>query len=914
VRARRRSWRPLVVFCFAAFVSCSRNAPPGAARTDEGVLSSRASVLLITLDTTRADHIEPYGALKASTPALAGLAEDGIVFERAYAVAPVTGPAHASILTGLYPPRHGVRNNLMHHLPADVTTLAERLSASGYRTAAFVSAVVLERRYGLDQGFEVYNDDLRSSIAPQATHMVTERPAAATADLALAWLDNLESGDPYFLWVHFYDPHLPYAPPAPWADRFRDRPYDGEIAAMDEQIGRLLQHPRVAADDVVVVAIGDHGEGLGEHGEEAHGLLIYDSTLHVPWILRLPGGPSGRRVSSPVSQVDLVPTLADLLALEPEDGPGAFDGRSLLPLLGGDSESPDRPLFAESEVPFFTYGWARLRAVRQGAIKLIDAPVQELYNLDHDPGENRNLARDHAADVRRMEAEVERWTAGDRDADTTLAVDSQTAEELRALGYLAGDPGRPEGEGRGNPVELIAVHEELLAVGELLASGRPAAAVERVRQALASDPDNLAALTDLSRGLVQLGRLDEAAVVAARASDVAPWSARAPMVEADIEYRRGRFTRALELIDRSLRLDDRFLEARLDRARYLGALGRNAEAAAELEPLLKESGDNPWVLVRYAEIVELGTGKYRAAEQRLRAVLANSPQIADAWLALGTALERDGREPEAAEVYRRAIAMRVNNPDLPARLALLLAGENDPTAETALREAIRISPVVRADLHVALGECLAALGRADEARRQYETAAAASTFSVGTRNAKAMALLQLGRASEAETVWLELVHDQPAYGRAWLNLASLSIQRGQWQDAERYAREAVAREPRSGSAWNNLGIGLEELGRLDEAEAAYRRAAEVDAEDWRALFNLGLLLRKSSRFAEAAVVQQQVLDRAPSHAGAHFELGALYAGPLADIERAKAHLQATIGAEPDGPRARQARAILDRLP
>ncbi len=913
VGLRSMSRLPLVVICLAALVSCSRDAPPESRRNGTGIQSTRASILLITLDTTRADHIEPYGSREASTPYLAGLAEQGIVFERAYAVAPVTAPTHASILTGLYPPRHGVRNNLMHHLPEEVTTLAERLGESGYRTAAFVSAIVLERRYGLDQGFEVYNDDLRSSLAPQATRMVTERPAAATADLALAWLDQLDTGDSFFLWVHFYDPHLPYEPPAPWAERFRGRPYDGEIASMDQQIGRLLQHPRAAADDVVVAAIGDHGEGLGEHGEEAHGLLVYDSTLHVPWILRLPGGLKGRRISTPVSQVDLAPTLADLMALNLDENPGAFDGESLLPLLGGDPKTRDRLLFAESEVPFFSYGWARLRAVHQGAVKLIDAPVLELYDLDHDPGEIHNLAGERTADVRRLAAEVEVWTTGERDQDAVVAVDSQTAEQLRALGYLAGDPGRPEGEGRGNPVELIAVHEELQTVGELLASGQPAAAVERVRRALARDPENLAALTDLSRGLVQLGRLDEAAAVAAQASEVAPWSARAPMVEADIEYRRGRFARALELIDRSLALDDRFLEARLDRARYLDALGRHDEAVAELEPMLAQSGDNPWVVVRYAEIVELAAGNSRAAEQRLRAVLAGSPQIGDAWLALGTALERDGREPEAIDVYRQAIAERVNSPDLPARLALLLAEAGDPAAETALREAIQASPVIRADLHVALGERLAALGRGTDARRQFEIAAEAETFSVGTRNSKAMALLQLGRASEAEAVWLELVRDQPAYGRAWLNLASLAIQRGRWREAESYAREAVAREPRSASAWNNLGIGLEELGRTDEAAAAYRRAGEVDSGDWRALFNLGLMLRKSSRFAEAAAVQRQVLDRAPSHAGAHFELGALYAGPLADIERARAHLQAAIGAEPDGPRARQARAILDRL-
>jgi arylsulfatase A-like enzyme/Tfp pilus assembly protein PilF len=873
----------------------------------------RPSILLITLDTTRADHLEPYGAENVETPALARLADNGVVFEHAVATTPVTAPSHASLLTGLYPPRHGVRNNSTHYLPEEVPTLAEWLSEAGYRTAAFVSTVILERRYGLDQGFEVYDDEIRSSAAGQERRMTVERPAGATADRALAWLDALDEGEPYFLWVHFYDPHIPYSPPSPWAEKYRDRKYDGEIAYMDSQIGRLLQHPRAAADDVIVMAIGDHGESLGEHGEKTHGLLVYDSTLRVPWILRLPGGPAGARVAAPISQVDLVPTIAELVNLDPDNDVDALDGRSVLPLLRGHDWTPERLLFAESEVPFFAYGWSRLRTVREGATKFIDAPVEELYDLQHDPDEIFNLAAERRADVRRLAAEIETWAARDGGADSTVSVDSETAIMLHALGYIAGDPGRPEGEGHGNPIELMPVHQELQIVGELLASGRSQEAVRRVQGALALDPENIAALRDLSRGLTQLGRLDEAAAVAAKASAVAPWSAQAALVEADVEYHRGRDQRALDLIDRSLELDDRFLEARLDRSRYLAALGRTEEAAAELENLLAESPDNSWVALRYAEIVELASGDHRAAEQRLRTVLSRNPKFTEAWLLLATVLTSEGRQSEAAAVYREAIGHRADHSDLQTRLALLLAETSSPMAETALREAISSSPTVRADLHVTLGELLAAGGRAGEARQQFEIAAAAPALSVGTRNSRGMALLRLGRVTEAETTWRELIRDHPEFGRAWINLASLSIQRQNWTEAERFARTAIEREPTSAGAWNNLAIALEELGRSGEAEGAYRRAAEIEPGDWRALFNLGILLRTSARYDEAAAVQQEVLNRNSRHAGAHFELGALFAGPLGDPERAQVHLQATIGADPNGPRAQQARAILDRL-
>ena len=253
----------------------------------------RASVLLVTMDTTRPDHLEPYGGPQGATPNLVKLAETGVVFDHAYSVAPITLVAHSSIHTGLYPPQHGVRNNGIHSLRPEVETLAERLHEAGLRTAAFVSAAVLEKRYGLDQGFEVYDDDL-STGRERHPRMVPDRPAEATVKAASAWLDGLKDDERFFLWVHFYDPHAPYSPPPPYRDEYRDDLYQGEIAYLDSWIGKLLGQPQLRQGNVVTVIVGDHGESLGEHGEQTHALLAYDSTLHVPLLMRWRGGPARR--------------------------------------------------------------------------------------------------------------------------------------------------------------------------------------------------------------------------------------------------------------------------------------------------------------------------------------------------------------------------------------------------------------------------------------------------------------------------------------------------------------------------------------------------------------------------------------------------------------------------------------------
>ena len=354
--------------------------------------SAKPSVLLISIDTTRADRLGCYGRLDASTPNLDRWATEGVVFENAVTSVPITLPAHASLMSGLLPHGHGVRDNGIYRVPDEPPTLAALLAEAGYDTAAVVGAAVLDRQYGLDRGFESYED----SVGPMGL-AIAERDAAAVTSAAAAAARSLRK--PFFLFVHYYDPHAAYSPPTPFAERFRPDLYQGEIAYVDEQVGRLRRELEGLGllEDTVVVITSDHGESLGEHGEPTHGVFLYQATLRVPLIIVAPKRwPGGRRVAALASLIDVPPTLLELTGVRVPDG---LDGRSLAPAVDG-AAAGARWLPLESEFGYNSYGWAPLSGITDGALKWIDAPEPELYDLVTDPAE-RQQPHDDAARGRR---------------------------------------------------------------------------------------------------------------------------------------------------------------------------------------------------------------------------------------------------------------------------------------------------------------------------------------------------------------------------------------------------------------------------------------------------------------------------------------------------------------------------------
>jgi arylsulfatase A-like enzyme len=423
------------------------------------------NLLVITIDTLRADRLGCYGFGLAHTPAIDRLASEGVRCTDATTAAPITLPAHCSLMTGLYPPAHGVRDNGNYALGPEAQTLAERLRAAGYRTGAFISAAVLARRYGLDQGFEVYDDDLWAEDQP-ALFMIRERPGARTADRALAWLQDWAtnaSKAPFFLWVHLFDPHQPYDTASFDLAALAPTAYDAEIAEADRAVGRIVEWLRRhdVLDDTLVVLTADHGESLGEHGELTHGVFIYDATIRVPLVWRLPAYcPRGPRMRAPCGTSTSFRRCSRRSGWPPAS---RTQGVNLLSALQGRIPPIDLAQYAEARLAEEGFGMAPLFAVRHGGHKWIQAPRPELYDLRADPRERHDLYPSDPDAAKPLESVLEAVLADSRRRALTAPtreIDRETEEMLRALGYLAAPEARAEMAGI-DPKDGMALYGKL---------------------------------------------------------------------------------------------------------------------------------------------------------------------------------------------------------------------------------------------------------------------------------------------------------------------------------------------------------------------------------------------------------------------------------------------------------------------
>ena len=602
------------------------------------------NVVLITIDTLRADHVGCFGYKQIKTPNIDGLAADGTRFERAFAVVPVTLPSHSAILTGTYPMRSGMHDFSANKLSPTQPTMASVLKQAGYATGAVIAAAVLDGKFGLNQGFDFYYDHFDFSRLSESNLDEMERPGNVVADQALDWLGK-NSQKKFFLWMHLYDPHAPYNPPEPYRTQYAGRPYDGEIAFADEQVGRLLRYLKDKGiyQKTVIVLTGDHGESLGEHGEKTHGFFVYNATMHVPLIIRVPGGPAERAVSDPVSLVDLMPTVLGATGV---DVPAEVQGKSLLARVrGGDNQSTerDRSVYGETFMPRIHFNWSELRGAENAKYHFIDAPRPELYDLAKDPGELNNLLGEKKAVAEEMRSQlvamIREYSAGKELAEKT-GLDPVLMERLKSLGYAAFSGGNdPTISSRDlpDPKDRIATYESFSDAMSASQHGHYDESIEKLKSVIKGDPNLIPAHYLQGLNYYRSKMFTEAAAELQKTVELSPDYSLAFFNLGMAQAHAGQYDPAIASLQRALQLD-----------------GTNFEAAFNLGVAFIQKRD------------------LAQAEEAFRKSVTVYSDFARGRRALGETLLYEGKVDEALAELRQAAELAPDEPAMHESLAKAL--------------------------------------------------------------------------------------------------------------------------------------------------------------------------------------------------------------------------------------------------
>jgi arylsulfatase A-like enzyme/Tfp pilus assembly protein PilF len=625
-----------------------------------------ANVLLVTIDTLRADHVGVYGSAGTLTPTIDQFAKEGLRFERTYAHVPLTLPSHASLLTATYPTSNGVHDNGTFRLGDTSPTLAAVLKGAGYRTAAFVGSFVLDARFGLGRGFDVYDDRMLGSGSDLE---VVQRNAEQVLAPAYDWIVSPGAGS-WFAWVHLYDPHEPYTPPEPFRSRYASEPYDGEVAYADAALGAFVARLRGAnalANTLVVIA-SDHGESLGEHGERTHGLFAYDATLRVPLVMWDPPQIRPGVFGETMRLVDVAPTMIDLLGAPPM---AHIDGRSVRPFVSGEQSFDRVSSYFEALNANLTRGWAPLTGVVRDRLKLIDLPVPELYDLESDPGEQRNLyprQRDRARD---LETRLDQIAKAASPA-AAAPIDADAEARLRSLGYVVASPARrPQRYGAGDdPKQLVHLNAALDDAVMRWARGDSGGAIDTLRGVIQERPDLTMAYDRLAFILRSTGRAQDAVTLldgAARAghADRALLRSLGSMLRDA-----GDLDRSASVLDDLVRADAGDLQSADSLGQTDARMGRGQLAEGLFKRVLTAS---PSAAATWNNLGALYLAERRLddAIAALTRAIAINPDLATAHNGLGVAYATRGDTARAAAEWQRALALRPGYPDAQSNLERL---------------------------------------------------------------------------------------------------------------------------------------------------------------------------------------------------------------------------------------------------
>jgi choline-sulfatase len=614
------------------------------------------NVLLITLDTTRADHLGCYGYSSAKTPHLDGLAHEGIRFARVYCPAPLTLPSHCSIMSGLYPVTHRVRNN-GHDLPPGIKTLAEILRDHGYTTSAFVSSFSVDSRFGIGRGFDVYDDAFQSQLPLKSTN--AERRAEETFGRFSRWLENMQ-GNKFFAWVHYFDPHLPYDPPSPYREEFDGRPYDGEIAYMDHYVGAILERleEKGILEKTIIVVAGDHGEGLGDKVETGHGIFLYEETLRVPLIFHNRKiFPRSQVIENQVRLVDVAPTILEIIGLR--DEAVGMQGQSLATSLRGKIRN-DLDGLVETFYPRENFGWSELVGLISGDWKFIQAPRPELYDLKNDPGERKNMYNFSAAKARelakKLERELLRLSSDRKASDEPASARTADLEKLRSLGYLNLASAKP-GSGFPDPKEKIDLLR-LIQQAQAYEFEEQYPEAERVyRKCLEDIPDSPASYVNLAIAQARQNKFDQAIETLGQGIARIPDSEILLVRLGHTFLVTGKSREALETMDKVLVLNPRNVDALTVCSGILDATGRKDGARSYYERALAIEPENRQLRMSYAGNLA-SSGKLREAIKIYETLIADFPEEQAFYQYTGIAYSYLGEFDQAISLLQQAVAIR----------------------------------------------------------------------------------------------------------------------------------------------------------------------------------------------------------------------------------------------------------------
>ena len=672
----------VVAALLGAFFVLRRNVLP----RDPGL-----SVLLISIDTLRADALGAYGNKAVQTPWMDRLAKEGVRFTQAHAHNVVTFPSHSNILSGQYPLTHGVRDNTGFRFPADLPTMATRLKERGFATAAFVSAFVLDSRFGLDRGFDLY-DDHTASVERQSPFTVPDRKATDTVARAVRWID-VQQDRQFFAFVHLYDPHFPYQPAEPFASRHKDAPYYGEVEAVDAALEPLLKPilDGLRGKKTLVILTSDHGESLGEHGESTHGTFAYESTLHVPLILRLPGL-SGRVVNEPVRHIDIVPTVLDALGMSAAK---ELPGMSLWPLALGGRAKEGFSSYFEALSPSLNQGWAPLRGVFDGRFKYIDLPLPELYDLQTDVSELKNLVASEPARLDAMRSALSRERSRDKDVKRG-GEDAATIEKLRALGYVGAAQAAPQKERyteADDPKNLIGIDTRNREVLTLFMEGKVEDAIARAQSILKERPDLAGVTLQLAYLERARGNLAAAVTAARRAVALKPLDAEGVSLLGAYLTESGRAREAAVVLEPYLKVTAPDFDVLTALGLAYAALGRVSEARETFMKARTLDPSNGMALVNLGTL-ELMVGNRDSARAALEQALELDDSIARAQNTLGVIAAQEGRTEEAIAHWRKAVELNPSDYQTLFNLAVTLEKRGDIAgAKGYFASYVRAAPV-----------------------------------------------------------------------------------------------------------------------------------------------------------------------------------------------------------------------------